>query len=463
MSKLKILLLFPALMILTLNANSATLEKLSLKQAIDYTLTANPQIKESKNSLLSSQSRLLIASHQMSSSAGADSTLRDNAFTNSTQARAFGRWEYFNFGGTTASIDLTPFADGNSNTGVNFQLRKPFGRGSGYLSDRGYSLLNAQSNLSVQQNQTFLSRQGAVLAVVRSYFNAVLAREQISVQEKALATTKQQAIDAKKRSDAGLIAEIEVSRAEIQVAQSEEALNQRVQSAKAALDNLLLNIGEGMGQTPELVDSIPEVEAAPVVPEQDAALKVAMVNRKQLINYDIQLSDQQRSLEIVSDQLKPSIDAIANFNTSGRQNNNQNIFDNKDLTVGLQYSIPLDKKIIQEQRKMSERELELLTQLRSFEVDQVNNDVRNAYRSLDSAKASLNILGQNLQTAKNNLSMAQRMVEEGLSSNREVLDAQESLRSVESGILSARVNYYLAALNVKDAMGEDLIETVFFK
>jgi outer membrane protein TolC len=107
------------------------------------------------------------------------------------------------------------------------------------------------------------------------------------------------------------------------------------------------------------------------------------------------------------------------------------------------------------------RELNLLTQLRSYEVDKINNEIRNAYRSLDSAKISLEILDQNLMTAQDSLARAQRMVAEGLSSNREVLDAQDSLSSVENGILNARVNYYLAALNIKNAIGEDLLETVF--
>ena len=447
-------------LVIAVNSYSAAIEKLTLKEAINYTLTANPSIKQSKNSLLTSKSQLLIASQTTASIIGADTSLESrNTADNSSRTKAFGSWQYSGFGGTIGSLDLTPFTTGDTNAGFSLQFRQPFVQGRGRLSDKGSRLLDAKSQLQIQQNQTFLSGQDAIISVVESYFNAVLAREQIKVQERSLATSQQQAFDARRRSDEGLIAEIEVSRAEIRVAQAKDNLNRAAQQAKGALDRLLLDIGEGMGQNPELVDAIPDT--IPVLPDQDTALGIALKNRKSLANYDIQLSNKKRSLDLASDQLRPSIDAFANYFSSAQQNSVSRIFDNQDLTVGLEYSITLDKKIIKEQRNTTARDLDLLTQLRSYEVDKINNDIRNAYRSLDSAKISLNILDQNLKTAQDNLKMAQRMVEEGLSSNREVLDAQDSLSSVENGILNARVGYYLAALNVKNAIGEDLLVTVF--
>jgi outer membrane protein TolC len=50
------------------------------------------------------------------------------------------------------------------------------------------------------------------------------------------------------------------------------------------------------------------------------------------------------------------------------------------------------------------------------------------------------------------------MVEEGIDDNRIVLDAQDSLTQVESGLLSARVDLYLANINLRYAMGQDLTD-----
>jgi outer membrane protein TolC len=58
--------------------------------------------------------------------------------------------------------------------------------------------------------------------------------------------------------------------------------------------------------------------------------------------------------------------------------------------------------------------------------------------------------------AEENLRLSQRMMEEDLGTIRDVLDAQASLTRVEGGRLSALVDLYLASVNLKHSMGEDL-------
>ena len=126
----------------------------------------------------------------------------------------------------------------------------------------------------------------------------------------------------------------------------------------------------------------------------------------------------------------------------------------------MEFTFPLDKRIGLESRDTASRELDLLKELRDYRADQVVEEVRRAYRSLQSAEASLNIYSQNLEAAQTQLHLAQRMVEEGEGSNREVLDAQNALTRVESGVLSARADLYLAGLDLLYAMGEDLTTVV---
>ncbi len=89
-------------------------------------------------------------------------------------------------------------------------------------------------------------------------------------------------------------------------------------------------------------------------------------------------------------------------------------------------------------------------------MELIAQQVRNAYRQVEASKNSLDIYSQNLDVAQKNLSYAERMVEEGESDNRNVLDAQDALTQVETGILSAKTNLYLAHIDLKYAMGEDL-------
>ena len=72
----------------------------------------------------------------------------------------------------------------------------------------------------------------------------------------------------------------------------------------------------------------------------------------------------------------------------------------------------------------------------------------------------MRILGANLIVAERKLDIANQMVAEGEGSNREVTDAQAELTNTEIGILSAKTDFYLAYLDLRHAMGDDLVGIV---
>jgi outer membrane protein TolC len=132
------------------------------------------------------------------------------------------------------------------------------------------------------------------------------------------------------------------------------------------------------------------------------------------------------------------------------------------FTTGIEYSIPLDQRITHEKRLTANRQLDLLGTQRDFEMEQITEQVRSAYRRVESARASLEILAQNKVSAENNLRIANRMMEVGRGSSRDVLDAQLSVTEVDSSILSAKTDFFLATIDLKRTMGED-ITTMEFK
>ena len=92
----------------------------------------------------------------------------------------------------------------------------------------------------------------------------------------------------------------------------------------------------------------------------------------------------------------------------------------------------------------------------TFQMDQITEQVRSSYRRIESARASIQILEQNKTQAVENLRIANRMMEEGEGSSRDVLDAQQSVTEADSSLLSAKTDLYLATIDLKRAMGEDL-------
>ncbi len=196
----------------------------------------------------------------------------------------------------------------------------------------------------------------------------------------------------------------------------------------------------------------------PSVAGLEDSIRTALANRAELDVLDTRLSDRQRRLAIAIDQLRPSLDVIGSYNSSAPRSGaiSTSIFDAASLVTGVQLTFPLDTRIAREDRDTAERELQDTKDQRAYREDQIAEEVRGAHRSLESAKASIAIYSQNLSAAQERLRIAQRMIEEGLGSNREELEAREALVQVQSSLISAKRDYYLAGVSLRHAMGEDI-------
>ncbi|MHB0998840.1 MAG: TolC family protein [Armatimonadota bacterium] len=458
-SVLHSILLLPVLIIFgtgTLFAEDAGSAKLALKDAVTMAIGMNVNLKRADSSRLDSASRLRVAgfntTYGVNSTTAFDRTPNDTAIS----SRVAGNITYRNLLGTSASMELAPFGLGNERGSVGLSVRQPLMKGKGIYSDKSELVFNARSSSFIGEKSYYMSRQSTVYDVISAYFSAVEARELVTEQENALTYVEQAAVYARKREEAGLGRGIDVSRAEVRVARNKDQLNLQRSSARAALDHLMITIGAGVGQSYDLTEPVPT--ASMQMPPIEEALQTALKTRSELSIYDQQLYDQQRALAITKDQLRPAVDVVARYNSVNQDKGiiSGSIIDAGSLKVGVEMSLPLDRRIDLEDRNIAERGLDLLQKQRAFRAEQIAEEIRRAYRSIEAANTSLQIYTQNLNDAKENLRIAERMVEEGEGDNRDVLEAQNELTRVTSSIVSARIDLYLASVNLKYAMGEDL-------
>lgn len=437
-------------------ADEPAISKLSLTEAIKIAIGTNARLKQAEEGYNNSLSELRTQSFRTSYGVGSRARIEHTDSDSGLSSIVFGNIDYKSLSGTEASLNLSPFGLGNERGLVELSLRRPIINGAGILSVKANAIANAQSNVDIENKQLYMAQQNTVSGVIDAYYRAVLAGEQIKIQKQAADITEEAAAMARKRVKYELVAEIELSRAEIRVADTKNRLNQQIQSHKEALQKLMLAIGAGVDNPPELTDSLPE---APLdTPTLEDAVKTALANRAELSVYDEQLSNQQRRLSVAQDQLRPRLDLVANYNSSSADSGliSRSGLNLGSFFTGVELRFPLDKRIAIEDREVAARGVDVLNKLRTFQTEQVIEDVQRAYRALESAKISKEIFDQNLKVAQDNLAMAQRMVDEGLDDNRNVLEAQNSLTQVENQRLSARLNVYLASMQLKHAMGEDL-------
>lgn len=419
-------------------------------------MTTNVTLKRAESSRLDSQSRLKTASYLTSYGVGAVASVDRFQKQSDLTTRLFGNLSYQGLAGTQGEVSLSPFALGNDRGSIGVSLRHPLMQGKGILSEKSNQILNAKSSLLIDDKSYYLSTQSTALNVIDSYFKAIEARKLVTEQENAVIYMEQAAIYARKREEAGIGRGIDVSRAEVRVAQTKDQLNLQRATARSAMDRLMLAIGAGVGKDYNLTEPVPQ--SALPVPTLDEAINTAIKNRYELTIFDQQIKDQQRAVVLSEDKFRNELDAVATFNSSNPDTGilGGSTLDDGSLRVGVELKIPLDKRIISEDRIIAERALDILQQQKLFREEQINQEIRQSYRAYESANMSLQIFTQNLSEAQNNLHIAERMVEEGEGDNRNVLEAQNDLTRVTSSIVSARIDLYLASVNLRYAMGEDI-------
>lgn len=432
-------------------------EKLSLREAVRLGLSESPQLKQARVSLLSSQSSLNSARDLSDTNVfGNISQSAVGGGSARTVASGGARITWDRRVGDSLSATLVPAATSSSTSNLNLQYRKPLIRQSGTTSSTNVSVVNAEYSLATQDSQFFLTRQNIAQTIVRNYFNAVRARDLIKVSEADVDIAKETVRVARRRLEEGLVAEIEVSRAEIQLAQSEDALVERRRAYREALDTLLLSMGAAVGQNVELLDAAP---AERITPEQDALVQEALTNRKDVQVQDIAIRRQELDLAVAGDDLRPSLDVVGSYTKAGLGISGGSAFQSQSYWAGgLEYSLPLGSTSRKERRNIATRQLQQLLVDRDFLRQEITNDVLSAIRNLNAVAASLDIYSSNLQVAQDNLQLAQRMVDEGLVTNRDVLEAQVSLTRTRASLLSGQIDYYLALINLERVLGRDLAE-----
>ena len=194
--------------------------KLSVADAVGIALGMNADLKQAEEGKLASMSQLRIAGYNTSLNFGTTTGLARAPGNSDLSTLVSSQLSYENPFGTQASLDISPLGLGSKYGGLGVSVRQALSKGSGILSNKGFALKSAQSGVTVQTKQLFLSRQATVQGVIEAYHQAVLAREEVKVREQAVKFAEEAADGWRKREKEGMAAGIEVSRFEIQVLQT---------------------------------------------------------------------------------------------------------------------------------------------------------------------------------------------------------------------------------------------------
>jgi outer membrane protein TolC len=337
-------------------------------------------------------------------------------------------------------------------------------RGAGLASSTYERIRGARTALVSQELSFYDDHQDLAQRVIEDYAVVLLAQGEVDIAQRSVERA-QKFYDQNyaKFSGEGLkqpgeqwvsqVAEIDVDQARLSWESSKQQLISRQQATRDAIDRLLLEMGFLPGATPQLTTTI---AYAPQEYEEPALIEKAIANSTDLGRLALSQQDAEAALRIARSEDRPDLIASVSVTDLGETLGRQTV--STGWFGGVRVEAPLLDRRREEEVARAQRELEVLQQRIVATCDQVTQEVLRQVRAAASSRARIDIGEQSVALAQKSREAAQGMFEEGLTDYLRVIDADNRLVEAESSLLREQVGYFLTAIRIRRALGEDITQ-----
>jgi len=353
--------------------------------------------------------------------------------------------------------------DPNYIVGPNVTFSKPLLRGFGpYVAAQGIRLAFYQYQQSEPQAKLAVIR---VLAEAdRAYWTLYSARQTLDVRRAQYASADAQLARARREARAGVIAEVDIVRAESGVADQVEQIllaENAVQSAARNLKRILNKPGLEINGKARILLATPPNNTAYSL-DRDRLIRLALSQRMELLQTELQIAADTASVRVARNGMLPLLAFQYTFGLNGTGRTINGTYDQiwtKDYenhTFGLQLQIPVGNAAARAQLRQAL--LARLQQLatRDQQILQVRQDVLDAADNFETDWQRILASQKRVELAARTLDVETHQFELGLRTSTDVLIAQANLGDAQSSAISAVTDYQIAQVDLAFATGSSL-------
>ncbi len=334
---------------------------------------------------------------------------------------------------------------------ISASLSQPLLRGRG-KKIAWEPLIQAERNLIYEARSYEEFRQTFTIGIMRQYYGLVSQRRSVDNSKRQVDNNQYSLKQAESLYALEQGTQTDLFRAQREFRDAENALLDAKQAYEVALDRFKITLGLPLGVTFDIVDEIPKPGASEV--DTEAAIRVAMVNRLDLLTARQRHEDNKRSLVIAKHNLLPDLDLSATYSISVGDNSFESLNFSSDFwSIGLNFEIPLDRKSERNAYKSSLISYEQSRRSLEETEDNVILEVRDAVRRLRQRRLQIENDGENVKTITRLLRKADLDNRSGVGSNRDVVEANQNLRDAKNRLNDRYVDYLIDRLNLLRQMG----------
>ncbi|HET8549969.1 MAG TPA: TolC family protein [Bryobacteraceae bacterium] len=387
--------------------------------------------------------------------------------------------------------EINPFTNGNAN----IELRQRLLQGFGIAANSRFIRI-AKNDIRISDLVFRQQVIQTVSAIVNLYADLVSFNEDVRVRRQALQLNEKLYSDNRKQVEIGTLAPIEIVRAEAEVARSQQELTAS-ETQLLQQETIIKNALSRSGVNNPLLANARIVPTDPlqmppateqIRPVQDL-VQVAIENRPEIRQTELNLENAKISLAGSKSQLLPSLDLVATAQNNGlagqintlpipadmaaagfvtRRANPvfvggigdvfSQIFSRNypDYSIGFQLSVPIRNRaaqsdVVRDQLMLRQAEIRQRQQL-----NQVTVDVQNALIALQQARSRYQAAEKSRVLQEQTLDAEQKKYALGASTIFFVIQAQRDLAAAQAAEVSALSAYNRARVQMDLATGQTL-------
>ena len=297
--------------------------------------------------------------------------------------------------------------------------------------------IDAKKSLFNSSKFTFAaSKQDLILKVKNNYINYLLKQKNSQTFTEALKLYEKQYEDSSNFFEQGLIAQNELLEVEVQMLQAIQELQNAKSSERIAKHQLENILGAKIMESLEVIRLNENIEFDSLGIENRSELKALSLVSKSFTS----LSKAAKSGYL------PSVDASLSFNKYGDSlspTSRENYEDQSIGTLSLNWNLyngnSDDLSIMINKKKSAQYMMQLQDLKQEIELQ-----YQNAKEQLEVSKLNLKTASKALETSKLNYEIVVNKVKEGLSSNKDLIDANYLLTKSKQNYFNEYYNRYLA-------------------
>lgn len=375
---------------------------------------------------------------------------------------------------TTSTTSLfNPSIPTTLQVGFNQRLLKGFGRRANMVFIR-----IARNDLNVAQSVFRQQVITTVAQVLNAYYTLLADRDQVRVAQSAVNYSQKLVNDDKKQVQIGTLAPLDVVQAESELASDQQQLIvaqttylQQQETLKTLISKRVTTRLTGVEINP--TNTLPEPTPGDI-PSLHQALVEAVQNRPEIRQDELNLRNQNYTIQSNRNGLLPSLDAFATYQsnglagvpygsfvgagTGGAGDSLSQVFAGKypSYSVGVTLQIPIRNRVEQANAAQAVVELHEMQTSLQRQKNQIEQDVRNAEIAVTQAKAQINAAVKARDYAQQALNAEIKKLRLGVSTTLNVILLQRDLITAEGNLAKARQAYAQALVQFHQATGTTL-------